>query len=60
MLRRKRDAACFNTPSYKLNVTRSELCNCTLVDTGAWGVLAAWLVGTHRRAVGRPAPGDAL
>jgi hypothetical protein len=41
MVRRKRDAGCFNTPSYVLNVTRSGTCNCTLADTGTcWRVHA--------------------
>ncbi|EFN50639.1 expressed protein [Chlorella variabilis] len=33
MSRRRRDAACFNTPSYTLNITRRAPCNCTLADT---------------------------
>lgn len=33
MQRRRRDAGCFNTPSYTVAMTQSEICNCTLVDT---------------------------
>ena len=42
--RRKRDAGCFNTGSYSVNVTQKEACTCSLADTGGW-VGAGWLVG---------------
>ena len=35
--RRKRDAGCFNTGSYAVNVTQKEACTCSLADTGGWG-----------------------
>lgn len=36
MVRRKRDAGCFNTASFNGTVTQQGLCNCTLADTGQW------------------------
>lgn len=35
MVRRKRDAACFNTGSYTPAVAQQGTCNCTFADTGA-------------------------
>lgn len=34
MVRRRRNAGCFNTASYNGTVTQQALCNCTLADTG--------------------------